>query len=125
MSFHKLDVYRKAYDLSLAAHQASLRFPRFEQMELASQLRRSAKSICGNLAEGLGRHSSPKEIVKSVRDAMGSCDETRVWLEYGRDLGYLDAAAFGRLYDGYCEVGRMLNGLAASWSARIGPARPV
>ena len=55
MPFHKLDVYRKAYELSLAIHRESLRFPRFEQYELASQVRRSTKSICANMAEGLGR----------------------------------------------------------------------
>ncbi len=118
MTFHRLDVYRKAYELSLAIHRASLRFPKFEQYELASQVRRSSKSICANMAEGLGRRGSPREVAKFLRMALGSCDETRVWLEYARDLKYLDDGAFQRLYAGYCEVGRMLNGLTASWSAR-------
>jgi four helix bundle protein len=118
--FHRLNAYRKAYELSLAIHRESLGFPRFEQYELASQLRRSTKSICANMAEGLGRQTSPKEVVKFLRMSLGSCDETRVWLEYARDLKYLDTSAFERLYDGYCEVGRMLNGLISSWSRRSG-----
>ena len=120
MPFHKLDVYRKAYDLSLATHRESLRFPRFEQHELASQLRRATKSICANMAEGLGRQTSAREVVKFLRMSLGSCDETRVWLEYARDLKYLDTGTFAHLYDGYCEVGRMLNGLISSWSSRVG-----
>ena len=119
MPFHKLDVYRKAYDLSLVVHRESLRFPKFEQYELAPQIRRSTRSICANMAEGLGRQTSPREVVKYLRMSLGSCDETRVWLEYARDLKYLDQAAFQRLYDGYCEVGRMMNGLTSSWAARI------
>ena len=120
MPFHRLDVYRKAYELSLAVHRASLRFPRFEQYELASQLRRATKSICANMAEGLGRQTSPKEVVKFLRMSLGSCDETRVWLEYARDLACFDAAAFEQFHEGYCEVGRMLNGLIARWASRRG-----
>ena len=118
MPFHKLDVYRKAYDLSLQVYRQTLQFPKFEQFELAGQLRRSSRLICANLAEGMGRQSSAPEVVRFVRIALGSCDETRIWLEYSRDLGYVDATRFKTLYDGYCEVGRMLNGLVAKWSAR-------
>ena len=125
MPFHRLDVYRKAYELSLTIHGESLRLPKFEQYELASQVRRSTKSICANMAEGLGRQTSPKEVVKFLRISLGACDQTRVWLEYARDLKYLDPGAFQGLYDGYCEVGRMLNGLISSWSSRCGRRESV
>ncbi len=117
MPFHNLDVYRKAYDLSLAVHRRTLSFPKFEQYELASQLRRSSKSICSNIGEGMGRQASPQDVVRYLRMALGSCDETRIWLEYARDLGYLEPEAFDRWHDGYCEVGRMINGLIARWSS--------
>ena len=118
MPFHKLDVYRKAYDLSLAIHRESIRFPKFEQYELASQIRRSTKSIPANIAEGMGRQLSPKDVVRFLRNAIGSCDETRIWLEYAKDLGYLDEVRFTELHAGYCEVGRMLNGLIRKWKER-------
>ncbi len=117
MPFHKLDVYRKAYDLSLALHRKSLEFPKLEQYELATQVRRS-KSICANIAEGMGRQVSPKDVISFLRIALGSCDETRIWLEYARDLGYLRPGEFDALHDGYCEVGRMLNGLLKKWVAQ-------
>ena len=82
MPFHKLDVYRKAYDLSLILHRKTLCFPKLEQYELASQVRRSSKSICANIAEGMGRQASPKDVVSYLRNSLGSCDETRIWLEY-------------------------------------------
>ena len=118
MPFHNLDVYRKAYDLSLVVHRESLRFPRLEQYELASQMRRSSKSICANIAEGMGRQVSPKDVISFLRNALGSCDETRIWLEYARDLGYFDAEKFSSLHEPYCEVGRMINGLVKSWQAK-------
>ena len=118
MPFHKLDVYRKAYDASLRLHKETLAFPRFEQSELASQLRRASKSICANIAEGMGRQMSPKDVIRFLRNALGSCDETRIWLEYSRDLGYLPPASFDEFHAAYCEVGRMVNGLVRTWIAR-------
>jgi len=119
MSFDRLNVFQKAYDLSLTIHKRSMAFPRFEQHELASQLRRSSKSICANLGEGMGKQASAKDVIRFLRVAIGSCDETRVWLRYSRDLGYLNAAEYAKFHEGYCEVGKMLTGLTKTWSARL------
>ncbi len=55
-SFEDLDVFRRAYGVSLDLHRASLRFPQIEQFHgLADQIRRASKSICANLAEGFGK----------------------------------------------------------------------
>jgi four helix bundle protein len=117
-SLEKLDVFRKAYDLSLAIHRRSLDFPKIEQWELAQQLRRSSKSICANLAEGMGKQTSPKEVVRFLRMALGSCEETQVWLKYSVDLGYLVPEEHEGFWSGYGEVGRMLSGLIKYWSAK-------
>jgi four helix bundle protein len=60
-----LDVFRRAYALSLEVHRASLEFPRIEQFALADQIRRASKSICANLAEGFGRqqHSNRSSAI--------------------------------------------------------------
>ena len=117
MLIEKLDVFRKAYDLSLTIHKRSLSFPGMEQTELASQLRRSSKSICANLAEGMGKQASAKDVVRFLRMSIGSCDETQVWLKYARDLGYLSPEECRQLQEGYGEVGRMLTGLIKRWAS--------
>ncbi len=48
MPYERLDVYQKSYQFALEVHRMSLQFPKLEQYELASQLRRSSKSIPGN-----------------------------------------------------------------------------
>ena len=78
---------------------------------MAQQLRGSSKSIPVNIAEGMGKQESPAEVKRFVRIAIGSCDETRVWLEFARDLGYLESAQQVVLEERYQEVGRMLRGL--------------
>ncbi len=119
MSFEKLDVFHKAYDLSLAIHRRSLSFPKIEQWELALQLRRSSKSICANIGEGMSKQASAKDVIRFLRMALGSCEETRIWLKYSVDLGYIDPAEHRAFDDGYGEVSRMLNGLIKYWSAKL------
>ncbi len=55
-------VFQKAYAAALEAHRIAQTFPKHEQYELASQLRRSSKSICANLAEGRARQQGQTRI---------------------------------------------------------------
>ncbi len=109
-----LDVFHKAYRLSLDIHKRSLRFPDFEQKEIAGQLRRSSKSICANLIEGSAKRQSGKETARFVSIAIGSNDEVKLWLNYAKDLGYISEHEFARYHAGYEEVGKMLFGLRRS-----------
>src|SRR5262245_15440057 len=87
----ELEVFQKAYQLSLIVHKLTLNFPQIEQYVLASQLRRATKSICANLAEGFAKQSdSKKEFARYVSLSLGSSDESRIWLQYACDLGYVD-----------------------------------
>jgi four helix bundle protein len=54
-SFEDLEVFQRAYKISLAIHKASLNFPKLNSMVLAEQIRRASKSICANIAEGFGK----------------------------------------------------------------------
>ena len=109
----ELQVFRRAYDLSLVVHKASLEFPRNEQFGgIADQLRRSSKSVCANLVEGSGRQTgSNVEFRRFITIALGSADEARLWCEYARDLGYADPATVASWIDELREVARMLRGL--------------
>ena len=53
--FEDLEVFRRAYRVSLEVHRASLAFPAIEQGALGDQVRRASKSIAANLAEGFAR----------------------------------------------------------------------
>jgi four helix bundle protein len=113
-SVWELAVFRKAYDAALDAHRIALTFPKYEQYDLASQLRRSSKSICANLVEGRGRQQgSSAEFRRFVLIALGSADESALWCKFAHDLGYLSEEEFARLEAQFSEIARMLNGLAA------------
>jgi four helix bundle protein len=116
-SVEDLEVFRRAYRLSLELHRISLELPRIEQFALADQLRRASKSICANLTEGFAKQShSAAEYRRYVVTAMGSSDETQLWLRYCVDLGYIDEERGKRWVADFAEISRMLRGLYASWS---------
>ena len=116
-TFEDLEVFRRAYALSLEVHRASLDFPRIEQFALADQIRRASKSICANIAEGFGKQRQSRvEFRRFVTIGIGSADEMQVWSLYCRDLGYIDKDVAGRWQGEYREIARMLQGLSRSSS---------
>lgn len=115
-SFEDLDVYKRAYAVSLQIHRASLEFPKIEQYALADQIRRASKSICANLAEGFARQrDSSAEFRRYLTIAIGSAEEMQVWVRYCHDLGYVDEKLSELWRQEYVEIARMLRGLRRSW----------
>jgi len=113
----ELEVFQRAYRLSLEVHRASLDFPRIEQFALADQVRRASKSICANLAEGFGRQQQSRpEFRRFLIMAIGSADEMQVWVLYCRDLGYVEPEVVERWRGEYREIAKMISGLYASSS---------
>ena len=114
-SFEDLEVFQRAYRISLEVHRESLNFPRNEQRGLADQIRRASKSICANLAEGYGKQRISKaEFRRFLAISIGSADEMRVWLRYCLDLRYIDEPAWVRWRGEYHEIAKMLQGLYSS-----------
>ncbi len=119
-AFEDLEVFKRAYRVSLDVHRASLEFPAIEQRALADQIRRASKSIPANLAEGFARQgTSPADFRCFILIAIGSSDEMRVWLRYCFDLGYIDEETWKVWRGEYHEISKMLEGLAKAVGKRI------
>ena len=112
-SFEDLEVFKRAYRVSLEVHRSSLEMPKIEQFALADQMRRASKSICANIAEGFGRqHRSKAEFKRFLWMAVGSSDEMRVWARYALDLSYIDEQTWREWRDEYQTISRQLQALA-------------
>jgi len=111
-SFRELLVYKKAFEISLDVHAASMELPREEQFKgIADQMRRASKGICANIAEGYAKSAYPAEWRRFLLMALGSSQEMQVWTDYALKLGYLEedkVAAWDACYD---EIGRMLQAM--------------
>ena len=117
-SFEDLDVFQRAYRVSLEVHEQSLRFPKIEQYALADQVRRASKSICANIAEGFAKQRrSSAEYRRYLLMAIGSADEMRVWIRYCLDLKYIDETTSARWRDEYVAVAKMLQVIYSRWSS--------
>ena len=113
--YEDLEVFKRAYALSLEVHRRSHDFPRTEQFGgMADQIRRSSKSICALIAEGSARQrSSSREFKRYLVMAMGSADEVRLWCRYAKDLELIEAETAQRWANEYQEIARMLQGFIA------------
>ncbi len=111
--FKDLIVYRKAFELSLSVHTASLNFPKIEQYGgLADQMRRASKGICANIAEGYAKQQRSKpEFKRFLLMAIGSAHEMQVWTEYCIALDYVDEKTALSWVGGYDEIVKMLQSL--------------
>jgi four helix bundle protein len=117
MTFEDLEVYQRAYKTALEVHRTTLAFPKIEQFALADQMRRASRSVCSNVAEGFGRQRQSKaEYRRFLRLALGSADEMQVWVNFARDLSYVDDVQVRTWKGSYRTIARMLQALIKSWS---------
>jgi len=84
-------------------------FPQHEMYELGSQVRRSSKSVCLNIAEGYGRKRYQKDYSKFLVNALSSVDETQVCLNFAFELGYFSEEKYGYYLKEYDILGKQLN----------------
>jgi four helix bundle protein len=94
--FRKLRVWQHARDFSVAVHRVTRDFPADERFGMSAQIRRSAQSICANLAEGCG-YRGGKDSARFFQIAFGSACETLSHLIVARELGYLESDTFAEL----------------------------
>jgi four helix bundle protein len=88
-SFEKLEVWQIARKLAKDIYSVTRDFPKEERYELVQQMRRSALSICTNLAEGTTR-LTPKDQARFSIIAFSSMMELLNHLIVSFDLGYID-----------------------------------
>jgi len=92
-SFRDLEVYQNSYSASIEVVSKIVpKLPKFEQDDLADQLRRSAKAIPRLVAEGYSKKHQKKGFQRYLDDAMAESNEMIVSLSHARDLypNYVD-----------------------------------
>lgn len=108
MSYEKLEVYKKAYQMAIEIHQMTKELPKHEKYEIGSQIRRAAVSIPLNIAEGYGRKEHQQELKNFLFIARGSCNETRVLIQMIKDLGYIEAERMEKMLEESEQIGKQL-----------------
>lgn len=86
-------------------------FPKEERYSLTDQIRRSSRSVPGNIAEAWKKRIYPKMFLSKIIDPAGEAGETEVWLDIAKDAEYLPIGKQKELSERYDEVNRMLYGM--------------
>lgn len=110
-----LKVYRMAYDLALKVFEISKNFPKEETYSLTDQIRRSSRSVAMNIREGFAKRKYEQVFIRHLNDSLGSSEETRGWLDFSLDCGYLPESKYSELDKEYDELNAMLYSLKNNW----------
>jgi four helix bundle protein len=84
-----LKVFQLSFEAGMEVFHLTKKFPKEETYSLTDQIRRSARSVSGNLAEAFRKRKYPKSFIAKLCDAEGEAAETMVWLDYALAAQYL------------------------------------
>ena len=107
-SVRDLDVFKLAYSSVLEVYNLTKAFPVEERYDLTSQIRRSSKSVAANILEAWRRRRYPKNFVSKLNDAETEADETILWIDISKDLGYINEETHKIIRDKYEHILAML-----------------
>ena len=110
-----LEVFNLSYRLAMEFFHITRNFPKEERYSLTDQIVRSSRSISANIAEGWGKRIYENEFKKHLIYAMGSLEETKVWLYFSKDCNYITKEIFNDLENKLDELGAKIYKLYENW----------
>jgi len=105
--FRTLRVWQEGIDFCKNVYFHVKSFPKFEETNIISQLRRASTSISTNIAEGCGKWGI-KEEISYYRIAHGSVKECMSLIILSKELDYLTNEDFTKLFDQAEHISKML-----------------
>lgn len=106
---HKdLRVFQLSFEAGMMIFKMTKLFPKEEMYSLTDQIRRSSRSVSGNLAEAWRKRRYEKAFVAKLSDCEGEAAETQVWLAYALACNYIKNEEYEILYEKYNNILGML-----------------
>jgi len=106
--FKELRVYQLAFEQANDIYKLSANFPKEEIYSLTSQIRRSSRSVCTNLAEAYRKRLYPAHFSLKLTDSDAENSETSVWIDFVETNQYLSGELIQQLRQRNIEIGRLL-----------------
>jgi four helix bundle protein len=110
-SFRDLVVYKKSRAVAKEIFEITKTFPKEEMYSLTDQVRRSSRSMGGQIAEAWAKRRYEKHFISKLTDADEEQLETQHWIDTAKDCGYLSPAQAAGINEKLAEVGKMLNSM--------------
>jgi len=109
-SYREVIAWQMGMELCQKIYSASSEFPDHEKFGLVAEIRKTARSIVFNIAEGHRRRSG-REFARFLDIARGSQAEVDNQLRLAVELGYLDSRSFDGLSSLCDETGAVIYSL--------------
>jgi four helix bundle protein len=103
-----LKVFLISFEAGMDIYNLTKSFPKEETYSLTDQIRRSSRSVSGNLAEAFRKRKYPKAFVAKLTDSEGEAAETQVWLDYALKCGYITVETHLNINDKYDHIIAMI-----------------
>ncbi len=103
-----LKAYEMAFDFAMEIFYITRKFPQPEQYGLTSQIVRSSRSVCSNIAEGYRKRKYPQHFISKLSDSDMENTETQVWIQFALHCGYIDSEMASELKEKADQIGRLL-----------------
>ena len=107
--YKELRVYRLAFESDMKIFELSEEWPKEEKYSLTDQIRRSSRSVCGNIDEAWRKRRYQAHFVSKLSDSDTESAETEVWLDFALECNYILKSDFEKLSDDYDHICRMLS----------------
>ena len=103
-----LKVYKLSFEAAMEIFMLTKTFPKDEKYSLTDQIRRSSRSVSGNIAEAFRKRRYPKAFIVKLSDSEGEAAETQVWLDYALACSYISKEVYESLNDKYDHIISMI-----------------
>jgi four helix bundle protein len=112
-----LEVFNISFRFAMDRFVLSKNFPKEERYSLTDQIIRSSRSVSANIAEGWGRRTYQSEFKKHLVYATGSLEETKAWLLFAKECGYINNEKYQSVFTVSEEIGAKLFRLFQNWKS--------
>ena len=110
--YKDLRVFQLSFEAGMEVFERTKRFPKEETYSLTDQIRRSSRSVSGNIAEAWRKRRYPKSFISKLTDSEGEAVETQVWLDYALECQYITPEQHTILHDKYEHILAMLTNMS-------------
>ena len=109
-NFRKLDIWKKAIELTKLIYKITVAFPITEKYGLKSQIQRAAVSVASNIAEGSSRRSEV-DFARFLEMSIGSAFEVETQLIIAKELGYISKSNYESILSHIQILQKQINAL--------------
>lgn len=114
-SVFDFEVFNLSYSFAMDIFKISRNFPYEERYSLIDQIVKASRSIAANISEGWGKRVYENDFKRHLIYALGSLEETKIWLLFAKDCNYLKSEEYEMLFKKYDELGAKIYKLHDNW----------